>query len=68
MPLSSSVLSTELQTEIAAVLNIVDPAQLKKVCDAIAAAVVTHIQNNALVSGTVTSGAGAGGTVTGTVS
>jgi DNA-binding MurR/RpiR family transcriptional regulator len=64
MPLSIAGLSNQLQAELSDLLNIVDPAQLKKVCDAIAKAVVNHIQANALVTGTSQSG----GAVTGTVS
>jgi hypothetical protein len=60
-------LSTKLQANIGAVINLVDSAQLKKVCDAIALSVVQEVQTKALVTGTVTSGAGSGGSVTGTV-
>lgn len=60
-------LSSKLQANIGAIINLADPVQLKKVCDAIALSVVSEIQSKALVTGTVTSGAGSGGTVTGTV-
>lgn len=42
-------------------------AQLTAIWQAICGAHDTHITNNAAVSGTVTTGAGAGGSVTGTV-
>lgn len=43
------------------------PAEQEKFAGALAKAIVEYIQANALVTGTVTSGAGSGGTVTGTV-
>lgn len=70
--ISQATLSTKLQTNISAVLHApVDTAQLKKVCDAIALAVVNEIQTNAVVTVTsvsgVTSGPSASGPGTGTV-
>lgn len=67
MALSSSSLKSKLKVEIAALFSITDQATLDKACEAIAKAVVEEIQTNAVVTGTVTSGIGAGGSVTGTV-
>ena len=68
MALTAAALSTELQTDLAAVLNITDAAQLKKVCDAIALAIVTRIKADSVVTGTVTTGVGAGGAILGSIS
>lgn len=72
MALTQASLSTKIQTEIINLYGVADDsALLKKFADAIAKAVVDEIQANAVVNttGTVTSGAGAGGTTvsTGTV-
>jgi len=68
MPLTKAALSTKIQTEIIAVFGAADDAsKMKDFADALAKAIVDEIKANALVTGTVTSGAGAGGTVTGTV-
>jgi hypothetical protein len=68
VPLSQASLATKIQAEIIAQFGApADAATLQKFANAIAKAVVDEIQANALVSGTVTSGAGAGGAVTGTV-
>jgi hypothetical protein len=72
MPMNSNTLGTAITNAIAA--NIPNPtaavtgAQLEAVWQAVAMAIVDHITSNALVTGTVTSGAGAGGSVTGTIS
>ena len=73
MPLTKASMSTSIKTEIEGLYGTPDdPSLLQKFCDALAKAIVENIQANALVSttGTVTSGAGAGGgvTSTGTVS
>jgi hypothetical protein len=69
VPLTQASLSTKIQTEIVALYGAADnSALLKKFADAVAKAVVDEIQANALVTGTVISGAGSGGAVTGTVS
>ena len=60
----SADIKTELTTIFGAPQNAIE---LQKFCDAMAKAIVENIQANALVTGTVTSGMGAGGTVTGTV-
>lgn len=67
MSLSQSDLSSKLQANLSGVFTILNSVELKKVCDAIAQAVVDEITQNAIVTGTVTSGAGQGGSVTGTV-
>jgi hypothetical protein len=73
MSLSAAGLGAKIKDEIIAKLGSpTDSTQLEKVSDAIGKAVVDYITANAIVSstGTVTSGAGAGGavTATGTVS
>jgi hypothetical protein len=72
MALTQASLSSKIQAEIVALYGVADdPSRLQDFADAIAKAVVDEIQANAVVSstGTVTSGAGAGGAVvtTGTV-
>ena len=67
MGITSASLSTKLQTEIIAEFGAPqDSSQLTKFCNAVARAVVDEIESNAVVNstGTVTSGAGAGGAVT----
>lgn len=54
-------------TSAAAGYTAIADAQWMLIAQVIATAVVTEIQTNALVVGVVTSGMGAGGTVTGTV-
>lgn len=66
MALSAATLSTSLQSGIAGAFTIVDAAALKKVCDAIANAVVTHITSSAVVNPTALIAPPAGGPVTGT--
>lgn len=73
MALSSASLSSKFKTQLEAIFGSpVDATKLQQFCDAMAAAVVSEIKTNAVVTttGTVTSGAGAGGAVTasGTVS
>lgn len=69
MALTQASLATKIQTEIIAQFGAAaDASILNKFCQAIAKAVVDEIQANAAVAGTVTSGAGAGGAVIGTVS
>lgn len=59
MAISQATLSTKLQAEIISLLGVADdPAQLQKVMDAIAKAVVDEIQGLAEVN--VTSGSSAG--------
>lgn len=68
MPLTQASLATKIQAEIIAQFGApADAAILQKFANAIAKAVIDEIQANAVVTGTVTSGAGAGGAVTGTV-
>lgn len=70
MALDKSVLSTLMQSKIAAIANITNTAELAKFCDAIADAVVSHIKAAAQVT-TSTPGAQAGGSTlpgTGTIS
>ena len=71
MALSKTALSSSLQTKIQAIsgISITQSAELVAFCDAIADAIVSHITTSAVVQisnlpGTVTSGAGAGGTTT----
>jgi len=67
MPLSVSSLATKIQTEIIVEFGApADSARLQKFCQAVARAVYDEITSNALVNstGTVTTGAGAGGSVT----
>lgn len=52
MALTQASLKGKLKTELSAILEIIDAAQLDKVCGAIAKAVVEEIQTNATVSGT----------------
>lgn len=73
MALTQASLATKIQTEIVAEFGAPDDSSiLQKFANAIAKAVVDEIQANAVVNttGTVTSGAGAGGSTvaTGTVS
>lgn len=77
MPMNGPDLATALKPVIEAQLTllldpeIVDPVRLAAFATAMANAIglttVTYIQANALVSGSVTSGLGAGGSITGTV-
>lgn len=70
MPLSSSGLSAAIKAKIIEKFGSspITDAILQQFCDAVAEAVVNYLTANTLVSGTVTSGVGAGGAVTGTVS
>lgn len=73
MALSASSLAGKIKTQIESQFGAADDAtKLQKFCLAVATAVVQEITANAQVSttGTVTTGSGAGGTVTttGTVS
>lgn len=69
MPLSDSSMSSDIKAQLQTVFGSpVDSAKLQEFCDALGKAIVENIKANALISGTVTSGAGSGGTVTGTVS
>lgn len=70
-----AVLKPAIKTQLESQYQIVagfGAGELEKFAEALATAignqVVSYIQANALVSGTVTSGNGAGGAVTGTVS
>lgn len=68
MALTQASLATKIQAEIIAQFGApADAGTLQKFANAIAKAVVDEIQANAIVTGTVTSGMGAGGAVTGTV-
>jgi hypothetical protein len=66
--MSISDLASKLHAALSGVITVESDAQLQNCCTAIATAIVDEIQDNALVTGEVTSGAGAGGVVTGTVS
>ena len=69
MPLSNSTLKSLIKSHI--ITETGSPtadADLEKFCKALADAIVEHIVAAALVTGTVTSGAGTGGAVTGTIS
>lgn len=69
MPMSQPVLSATIKSELEAVYGPADDdTRLQNFCDALAQAIYDHITANALVSGSVTSGVGAGGSVTGTIS
>lgn len=61
----STAIKAEIQSEYGGAPD--DAAKLQKFADAMARAVVNEIKNNAVVVGTVTSGLGSGGDVTGTV-
>jgi hypothetical protein len=68
MALSISVLKQAIIDEVNAEFGAPDDAsKLSKFAQALATAIVEHIQANAAVTGTVTSGAGSGGSVVGTV-
>lgn len=68
MPLNKATLKALIISKVQSKFTIETEQTLDDFADAVADAVVTHIQAAALVSGTVTSGAGSGGAVTGTVS
>lgn len=79
MPLNGAALSSALQPVIEAQIRAnytivagfgdAEVAKFAKaLADALGPTLVTYITANALVTGTVTSGAGSGGNVTGTVS
>lgn len=69
MPMTIPGLSAKIKSELENVYGPADDNQrLQDFCDAIATAVYNEITMNALVSGSVTSGVGSGGSVTGTVS
>jgi hypothetical protein len=68
MPMTDSGLSAAIKSAIEGLSGAPsDPAELQKFCDALGQAIVEYLKANALVSGTVTSGAGAGGSVTGSL-
>lgn len=67
MGITSASLSTKIQAEIIVEFGAPnDSSRLTKFCNAIARAIVDEFEQNAVVNstGTVTSGAGAGGSVT----
>jgi hypothetical protein len=69
MPMTAAGLKAAIKGELSSAFTISDDTQADKAAQAIANAVVSYIQANALVTLTaavVTSGVGAGGTVTGT--
>ena len=69
MPITVASLKGKIKDKLDAEFGApTDPAWQEKFCKAIAEAIVEEIQASALVTGTVTSGAGSGGAVTGTVS
>jgi len=49
MALTDTALSAALQTEIAGAADIEDPAQLAKMCDAIAKAIVETLKSDAVI-------------------
>jgi len=68
MPMTDSGLSSAIKAAIIDLFGTpADPTKLQGTCDAFGKAIVEYIKANAQVTGTVTSGAGAGGLVTGTV-
>ena len=67
MPLSPAGLGAIIKTELIASVAPTNEAELTNFCNALGKAIVEYILANALVAGTVTSGQGAGGTVTGQV-
>jgi hypothetical protein len=68
MPLSATRLGSEIKSALEAFFGTPeDDTKLSNVCNAIASAIVSEIQSNAQVMGTVESGQGAGGAITGTV-
>lgn len=67
MALSSSVLSALIRAKLVAKDGIADNSHLTDLCDAIAQAVVEHVQSVAVVNVITACGSGAG-TGTGTVS
>lgn len=68
MALTKASLSGKFKSKISALYTILTEAELQKICDALAEAVVEEIQTNGVVSvaGTVTTGVGAGGAVAAT--
>lgn len=69
MALSKSRLATALKDTIEATFGApADSDKLLDYCQALADAFIDEVVNNAVVTGTVTSGDGAGGSVEGTVS
>jgi hypothetical protein len=65
-------LKTKIESELIAAagalnITVLSTTQLAKIAEAIANAVVDEFEQNAQVVGTVTSGAGAGGAITGTI-
>lgn len=72
MPLVGTGLGAVLYTEITSAYGGPPPTpagveKLQNFCNAVGEAVVSYIQENALVVATVESGVGAGGSVTGTI-
>ena len=68
MPITDTSLSAKIVAEIVAAKGApADMSQLQQFADAIAKAIVQEITTSAVVVGTVTSGAGAGGAVTGSI-
>lgn len=71
MPMTDSGMSAAIKAAIIAKKGAPPAAgaqDLQDFCDSVGKAVVEYIQANAVVTGEVTSGSGAGGTVTGSVS
>lgn len=69
MPITVASLKQKIKDKLDATFGAPDnPTWQENFCKAIAEAIVEEIQTSALVTGTVTSGAGSGGAVTGTVS
>ena len=68
MAMSEAGLKAEIKSSLLAVFGAAeDDEKLDDFCQAMADAIVGYIQANAVVTGTVTTGMGAGGAVTGTV-
>ena len=69
MAMSDAGLATAIQNAIvAASVSAASPSELSAFCTAVGTAIVEYLKANAVVAGTVTSGTGAGGSVTGTIS
>lgn len=68
MPLAAPALKTLMKTKLDAAYGPpADPAEQTKFLTALSEAIVEYLVANTLVTGAVTSGLGAGGTVTGTI-
>lgn len=67
MPITDAGLGAAIKSALAASAPPTNPAELDAFCQALGQAIVEYLKANAIVTGIVMSGAGAGGSVTGQI-